>query len=272
MKLKPHAQNTNFQWRDRKGPFRLISTDQARAWNEEGFFLLRNVIPAKQISALIDAIDPFEQKTEQFLESRGGKMGISRSNELTFTIHLVARSKIARDFTRSALFSNLCLDLLGPDVRLYWDQAVYKKPGNPRDFPWHQDNGYNFVEPQDYLTCWIPLTDASVGNGCPWVIPGIHQQGTLNHWKTELGFECLDNPVGAVPVEVKAGDIVVFSSLTPHRTGPNSTTDIRKAYICQYAQDSAAMVAVDGTRTAQHDPTRQYLICRNGVAVDYEND
>ena len=44
------------------------------------------------------------------------------------------------------------MDLLGPDVRLYWDQAVYKKPETPREFPWHQDTGYVFTEPQDYLT------------------------------------------------------------------------------------------------------------------------
>ena len=28
----------------------------------------------------------------------------------------------------------------------------------------------------------------------------------------------------AIPVPAKAGDIVVFSSLTPHCTGPNKTT------------------------------------------------
>jgi len=36
-------------------------------------------------------------------------------------------------------------------------------------------------------------------------------------------------------VPAKAGDIVVFSSLTPHRTGPNLTADMRRAYILQYA-------------------------------------
>jgi len=35
-------------------------------------------------------------------------------------------------------------------------------------------------------------------------------------------------------------DIVVFSALTPHRTGPNVSSGTRKAYILQYA--------VDGTR------------------------
>ncbi|MCH8850408.1 MAG: hypothetical protein IIC89_06245, partial [Chloroflexi bacterium] len=33
--------------------------------------------------------------------------------------------------------------------------------------------------------------------------------------------------------------IVVFSSLTPHMTGPNTTSDVRKAYILQYAPTGA---------------------------------
>ena len=35
----------------------------------------------------------------------------------------------------------------------------------------HQDNGYAYVHPQQYLTIWLALTDATVDNGCPWVAP-----------------------------------------------------------------------------------------------------
>ncbi len=136
------------------------------------------------------------------------------------------------------MFQDLGRDLLGPDVRLYWDQAVYKKPGTEAPFPWHQDNGYNFVEPQCYLTCWIALTDATEQSGCPWVVPGLHRLGTLEHWSTPLGYRCLEeNPPGAVPIEAPAGSIVVFTSLTPHATGANRTAGARKAYIVQLALD-----------------------------------
>ena len=40
-------------------------------------------------------------------------------------------------------------------------------------------------------------------------------------------------------VPAAAGSIVVFSSLTPHMTGPNTTDDVRKTYILQYAPDGA---------------------------------
>src|SRR6202034_175456 len=80
-----------------------------------------------------------------------------------------------------------------PILRLYWDQAVYKKPEYPKPFPWHQDNGYTYIEPQAYLTCWVALNDATLDNGCPWVIPGGHLRGTLAHRASKLGFVCRED-------------------------------------------------------------------------------
>ena len=74
-------------------------------------------------------------------------------------------------------------------MRLYWDQAVYKKPGTKDEFPWHQDNGYTYIEPQAYLTCWVALTDTDESNGCPWVMPGLHRRGLSSHENTDLGHE-----------------------------------------------------------------------------------
>src|SRR5690606_22202254 len=114
--------------------------------------------------------DPIEARVEAFLRSRpDGRLFIARAGEITFSTHLVLRSALLRAFCASPLFQDLGHDLIGPDVRLYWDQAVYKKPEADRDFPWHQDNGYAFVEPQQYLTCWVALSDATLENGCPWV-------------------------------------------------------------------------------------------------------
>ena len=187
----------------------------------------------------------------------------------------MTKSEQLRDLSRHPTIVGICADLVGPDVHLYWDQAVYKKPEKPRRFPWHQDNGYAFVEPQQYLTVWLALTDATLDNGCPWVVPGLHRQGTLRHQFVDpLGFECLTDPDGAVAAEVPAGGAVVFSSLTPHLTGPNTTDAVRKAYILQYAPAGAEVLQGDpaaGPPTARvpaDDPRRQYPVLR-GSRLDH---
>ena len=263
-----HPLNTEFTWHDRQGPYVVVGQQHADSWNTNGFFLLRNVLDEAQVRALTDAIDPLEKQAEERLVARGGRVGVSRAGELTFTVHLVLHSAAVREFVTLPVLAGLCVDLLGPDCRLYWDQAVYKKPGTTDEFPWHQDNGYNYVVPQDYLTCWVPLTAATVENGCPWVVPRLHRRGTLRHWPTPLGYQCLVSSADAVPVEADPGDIVVFSSLTPHRTGPNLTGDTRKAYIVQYARDDAEMVSSDGERSSQRDPARQFLVAVNGKLLD----
>ena len=171
-------------------------------------------------------------------------------------------------------FASLCHDLVGDDVRLYWDQLVYKKPEKARRFPWHQDNGYTYVEPQQYLTCWVALTDATVENGCPWVAPGVHRNGTLMHsYVDPLGFECFSDPGEALAAPVGAGGVVVFSSLTPHLTGPNTTAGVRKAYILQYAPAGARTLVGNpdlGGPTggsACDVPERQFPVLRGGDPV-----
>jgi len=257
-----HPRNLGFAWRAATGPFALITAEQARSYDEDGYFLFERVFTPTEMDEVADAIEPFEKAEEERLRGfKDGRHVISKADAITFTIHLTARSDVLARFSRHAVFRALCHDTLGPGARLYWDQAVYKKPGNPEEFPWHQDNGYTFIEPQQYLTCWIALNDATLDNGCPWVVPGLHRLGTLRHEVTRLGMQCLDAPAGAVAAPARKGDIVVFSSLTPHRTGPNLTDGVRKSYILQYAPDGArAWPWGQETSVLQNDPARQFPV------------
>lgn len=264
--LQRHDRNRDFVWEPLKPPFRRITVAQAAQYDADGFFLLEQAFSHDEMRAVVDAIEPFERQTEEFLRTQpGGKRMIAKADAITFTVHLVAKSLALRAFSLHQVFRDLCADLIGSHARLYWDQAVYKKPGNPEEFPWHQDNGYTYTEPQQYLTCWVALTDATQDNGCPWVVPGLHKMGTLKHHMTPLGWRCLTEVQDAVAVPAKAGDVVVFSSLTPHRTGPNRTNAVRKSYILQYAPDGAVAYPPGADEgVPQNDPERQYVVSAPG--------
>lgn len=268
--MKPHPLSCDFQWEDRAGPARFLSDDQVRQFDEQGYLVLENVFDLELIDELLAEFDPLEEATTDFLRdfSEDGTLFINRADEITFSLHPVLKSEKARQFTQHDFFKGLTRDLVAENVRLYWDQLVYKKPGNPQVFPWHQDNGYTFIEPQQYLTCWVPLTDADEDNGCPWVLPGLHKQGTLAHVTTDLGFDCVgDEAVEGVSAPIKKGGVVVFSSLTPHMTGSNLTDSIRKTYIVQFAPDGACVIEQRGDELIRHpctDPHRQYMVTENG--------
>jgi ectoine hydroxylase-related dioxygenase (phytanoyl-CoA dioxygenase family) len=241
-------------------------------FDRDGFVVVPDVFTAAELAPVVDELDRFEAEVEAFLAGRDDqRLAIAEAGAITFTTHLVTRSERLRAFARHPFFTGVCADLVGPDVNLYWDQAVYKKPDKPRRFPWHQDNGYAFVEPQQYLTCWVALTDATAANGCPQVARGLHRSGTLRHtYVPPLGWECLDQPDDVAVAEVPAGGVVVFSSLTPHLTGPNLTEEVRKAYILQYAPVGAIVLRGEPSgaptvREPADDPDRQFAVVRRGA-------
>jgi len=270
-----HPWNTGFAWADRTGRPTTLTAEQVAAFDRDGYVVVPDLADPATLAAVREEIDRFEAKVEAALRTCDGeRVSIAEAGAITFTTHLVTRSPLLRDLSRHDRLTGICADLVGPDVNLYWDQAVYKKPEKPRRFPWHQDNGYAYVEPQQYLTIWLALTDATIDNGCPWVVPGLHRQGTLAHTYVDpLGYQCLDEPAGAVAAEVPAGGAAVFSSLTPHLTGPNTTAEVRKAYILQYAPAGAEILRGDPAaepptaREPAEDPDRQYPVLRAGRPV-----
>jgi ectoine hydroxylase-related dioxygenase (phytanoyl-CoA dioxygenase family) len=263
--IKSHPLNQDFHWRmPEPSDLRALTPEQYRRFDDLGFVRLESVFTAAEVAAVIAAIDPLEQKAEAYLRSQGGRISISEADVITFTTHIVTKSEVLKRFSAHPKIRDICHDLIGDQVRLYWDQSVYKKTGKAQEFPWHQDNGYTFIEPQQYLTLWIPLVDVDEENGCPWIAPGVHKRGTLEHWLTGIGLKCMDDVPDAVCVPGKAGDVIAFSSLAPHRTGPNLRKgSVRKAYILQYAPDGAYTVR-SGVKTLQNDEARQFKVLDGG--------
>lgn len=127
------------------------------------------------------------------------------------------------------------------------------------DFGWHQDSGYIPYQHTPYLSCWCALTEMTMKNGTLSVLPiERNPLADLDHkicWydkprpSTSVSFPCYehkrdkDSPdmigyFGSDPgIEVlcPAGSIVVFSSLTLHRSSSNRTHALRSAYNIQYS-------------------------------------
>ncbi|HZU74398.1 MAG TPA: phytanoyl-CoA dioxygenase family protein [Acidimicrobiales bacterium] len=268
---KAHPWNRDFQWTDHRARSGVLTQDQVDQFDRDGYVVVPRLLEPAELERTVAEVDAFEAESEDRLRALPDqRQAISEAGAITFTTHLVARSSWLRQVSAHPRILGICADLIGPDVRLYWDQAVYKKPEKPRRFPWHQDNGYTFVEPQEYVTVWTALTDATLVNGCPQVARGLHRLGTLRHrYVDPLGFECFPEFEDPAVAEVPAGGAVVFSSLTPHLTGPNTTEGVRKAYILQYTPAGAAVLRGDprqdpAERIPCEEPTRQYEVLRGG--------
>jgi phytanoyl-CoA hydroxylase len=275
MRRALHPWNTDFTWIDHSGELTTISADQARRFDELGFFVVEDAFDAATLERLDAELTQGDAQARRFLEAiPEGRLGVTGLDSQIIAPHAVTRSEFVRGFVGTEPLVGLARDLVGPDVRLYWDQSVFKQSQGSEPVLWHQDNGYTYVEPQAYLTCWIAINDATLDNGCIAVMPGVHREGTLEHASTPVGEECWGDWAGAVDVPVRAGSIVVFTSLTPHATRRNLTDEVRKAYIVQYAPDGA--VAHQGRPRSGPpirsevlgDDDRRYWVVRGGAPVD----
>ena len=108
-------------------------------------------------------------------------------------------------------------------------------------FGWHQDSGYIPEPHSPYLSCWCALDNVSAENGTIDVLPWSRAGG--NHVRTHTRDENTNDLIGyegedpGVPVEVTAGGVAVFSSTTLHRSGANTSDQVRRAYLAQYSPE-----------------------------------
>jgi ectoine hydroxylase-related dioxygenase (phytanoyl-CoA dioxygenase family) len=124
--------------------------------------------------------------------------------------------------------------LLGREVEFWYDMYLAKPPHDGAATPWHQDEGYwgrNLDERG--ITCWMPLHDVGVRNGCMHFIDGGHRDGVLEHRKhprmqSDLLF-CEPDEARAVPCPLRAGSVTFHHGKTPHMTPPNQSDGWRKA-------------------------------------------
>ncbi|MCZ7648623.1 MAG: phytanoyl-CoA dioxygenase family protein [Planctomycetota bacterium] len=133
--------------------------------------------------------------------------------------------------------------LLGGDLKAIAQQIVMKPPGHGQWQPYHQDGYYFNYEPSEGAAVWVALDEATVENGCLWIVPGSHQRAIVPHRKPAdvehinngfLEAEGVRRDEG-IPVTLPAGAAVVFHNRLLHMSGPNKSAFRRRGLVTHYA-------------------------------------
>jgi hypothetical protein len=117
-----------------------------------------------------------------------------------------------------------------------------KAPGKPGQ-AWHQDESHIPTRDRSLTAVWLALDDATLDNGCLWVIPGSHRRGVLypTRDRPDARFDGTPEAHGfphedgqAAPVELAAGAALVFNGYLLHRSLPNRSARLRRALVNHY--------------------------------------
>ncbi len=145
--------------------------------------------------------------------------------------------------------------LIGPDIKLFGSQCFMKPPGGVEK-PYHQDSAYFTIEPREIVTCWTALDNATIDNGCLWVIPGSHNGELLDHDQPWQVGDRVDMQVRAeqidfareVPNELVAGSCSFHHSMLLHRSGPNQTDQPRRGLAVHYMSSRSRWTAASAEK------------------------
>jgi ectoine hydroxylase-related dioxygenase (phytanoyl-CoA dioxygenase family) len=156
-------------------------------------------------------------------------------------VNLSRHDSVFRKVLGNEDVSTLAHDLMEGPVRLWEDQMIYKPAFDRKTtLGWHQDYTYwDHVSPPDLATCWIAIDDATVDNGCMYVVPGSHRwdldysREDVDVTDPEWLLKRTDLPAKVEPVacEVPAGHCHFHHCRTFHGSYGNKTDNPRRSYV-----------------------------------------
>ncbi|HEX5704685.1 MAG TPA: phytanoyl-CoA dioxygenase family protein [Pyrinomonadaceae bacterium] len=142
------------------------------------------------------------------------------------------------EFSRRGEIKELVSDLGIDQPLLLQSMYIFKQPKIGGEVTCHQDATFLYTEPLRMLGLWFALEDATIDNGCLWVIPGGHRLGLKSRFvRAEAGgtrFEIFDDAPwpedNLRPLEVEKGTLIVLHPQLPHLSRENRSPKSRHAY------------------------------------------
>ncbi|RXZ84107.1 phytanoyl-CoA dioxygenase family protein [Paenibacillaceae bacterium] len=188
--------------------------------------------------------DPYNSK--QTNETDGMGMSMEKNDQVVQVVNIWMASDA---FLQHAGTTKICEEIAqltqSDTLRIWHDQVQYKPPITGGPTRWHQDHpAWPIIQPADLVSAWVALDDATIDNGCMWMVPGSHlwgdQQRFIGHGDDHLPFhrhpDLLPEGVDltAVPFEIKKGQVGYHHCLTWHGAYPNRSERKRRAIAVHY--------------------------------------
>ena len=160
---------------------------------------------------------------------------------------------------RSPAILDAVEDILGPDLLAWNTHWFVKEPGDGRYVGWHQDTTYWHLQPDNAITAWIALSDATKASGAMQVVKGTHTQEVVPHndtWKPgamltrgqEIAVEVDEG--SAIDVELRAGEMSLHHHKIFHASPANQAQNRRIGLAVRYIPTHVRQVAVTGDSAA----------------------
>ena len=205
-----------------------LSSNQLKQYKEEGFVSPINIFSKEKAKDIRNEIELIEKKIPGELEKSG-----------RYNAHLI--SPLLDEVTHNSKILDSVESLIGKNILVCGTTLFIKNPNESGFVSYHQDAKYIGLEPHNWVTAWVAITDSNETNGCMRMWSGSHKDNLKKHDEkfNEGNLLTRGQTVKNVPKEkttpliLKAGQMSLHHPLVVHGSDLNRSNDRRIGFVIQ---------------------------------------
>ena len=205
-----------------------LSSNQLKQYKDEGFISPINIFSKDRAYQIRKEIELIEEKMPEELNKS------SRYNA-----HLI--SPLLDEVTHDSKILDAVQGLIGKNILVCGTTLFIKNPNEKGFVSFHQDAKYIGLEPHNWVTAWVAITNSNENNGCMRMWSGSHKDNLKDHDQlfNEGNLLTRGQTVNNVPKDkttpliLKAGQMSLHHPKIVHGSGLNKSNDRRIGFVIQ---------------------------------------
>ena len=205
-----------------------LSPEEIQQYKEDGYIAPIDVLSKEEAEEVKKEIEYIEKKWPDELKGLGRNYA-----------HLI--SPILDKVSHNSKILDAVESIIGKDILVCGTTLFIKNPDKKGFVSFHQDAKYIGLEPYNWVTAWLAVTDSNEENGCMRMYKGSHKKDLKFHNQKfdennllTRGQTIEDIPINeTTPVILKAGQLSLHHPTIIHGSGLNKSKERRIGFAIQ---------------------------------------
>ena len=206
----------------------FLSSDQLNQDKEKGFVAPVDVLTFNEAKQIRFEIENIERQWPNELE------GLGRNY-----VHML--SPLLDEVCHNSKILDAVESIIGKNILICGTTLFIKNPNQKGFVSFHQDAKYIGLEPHNWVTVWLAITDTNEHNGCMRMLPGSHKENLKTHEQKfdENNLLTRGQTIKDISLDktdaiiLEAGQISLHHPKIVHGSGLNYSNDRRIGFVIQ---------------------------------------
>ena len=205
-----------------------LSSNQLKQYEDEGFVSPINIFSKDKAKEIRNEIELIENHMPEELDNSG-----------RYNAHLI--SPLLDEVTHDTKILDAVQSLIGENILICGTTLFIKNPNEKGFVSYHQDAKYIGLEPLNWVTAWVAITDSNEKNGCMRMWSGSHKDNLKEHDEKFNNGNLLTRGQSVknvpkdetTPLILEAGQMSLHHPTVVHGSELNKSNDRRIGFVIQ---------------------------------------